>query len=193
MLSEHQSLLAERRRELRCLLHPLVAGGRPIVWEVGCGHGHFLTAFAAAQAATVCVGIDIARDRIARANRKRERSGLPNLHFIRADAGEFLASLPEGAVLSAIYVLFPDPWPKRRHHKHRVLRGEFLDAAAARAGAGAHLYLRTDYEPYFREAVEAVADHAAWRSLGGASWPFEHPTVFQEKAERHWSLTAERR
>jgi tRNA (guanine-N7-)-methyltransferase len=192
-ISEHASRIAERRAALRDVLLEIIAPGSRFVWEVGSGHGHFLTAYAAAHPAECCVGIDIAADRLARADRKRERAGLANLHFVRADADDFLAVMPEKARFAAIYILFPDPWPKRRHSKNRIMKPEFLAAAASAAAKGTPLCFRTDDEPYFREAVAAVRAHADWEESDPAAWTFEEPTVFQRRAARHFSLVAKRR
>ena len=192
-LLEHDARMAERRELLRAHLVEIIQPGFRLVWEVGSGHGHFLSAYAAAHPGELCVGVDTAADRIARAVRKRDRARLANLHFVRADADDFLATLPEGSRFSAIYMLFPDPWPKRRHHKNRVMRPEFLSAAAAVAERGAGLYFRTDDEPYFCEAVAAVRNHEDWRQSGDGMLPFEEPTVFQRRAERHFTLVATRR
>ena len=191
--SERESLIAERRGALRSALVTVLEPASRFVWEVGSGHGHFLAAYAAAHPEDICVGIDIASDRIARAERKRERAQLANLHFVRADAADFLASMPEGARFAAIFVLFPDPWPKRRHNKNRIMKPEFLAAAASRAEKGTPLYFRTDHEPYFREADATVSAHPDWRKSDAASWPFEEPSVFEKRAERHFSLVATRR
>ena len=179
-----------QRDELRAQLLEILRPGGSFVWEVGSGHGHFLTAYAAAHPGEFCIGVDIASDRVGRANRKRERARLPNLHFLFADAADFLATVPEGARVSAIFILFPDPWPKRRHHKNRVLSAEFLTAAGALANPGAGLYFRTDHEPYFRAAAAAIREHPHWKEAPGAGLPFEEPTVFEKRAERHFTLVA---
>jgi tRNA (guanine-N7-)-methyltransferase len=167
--------------------------GRALVWEIGCGHGHFLTAYAAAHPAGFCVGVDTKAERVARAERKRERAGLANLRFVRAEARMFLEALPPGAPLGAVFVLFPDPWPKRRHHKHRLLGEDFFRALAERAGEGMPFYLRTDHEPYFREVAALLAAHPDWRLLPDEAWPFEHATVFERRGAAHFSLVARRR
>ncbi len=190
--AEHLSRITQRRDALRTLLARLIPDSKPFVWEIGCGHGHFLTAYAAAHPAELCIGVDICLDRIARGNRKRDRAKLNNLHFIHADALDFLEALPTQATFSAIYLLFPDPWPKRRHHKNRILQPAFLAAAAQRAGQGTRLHFRTDHEPYFRDSVAVVQDHTDW-NIVAEPWPFEHLTVFQSRAALHHSLIASRR
>lgn len=205
--SDFSSVLAERRAVVRAELDrifrsPLAAnpagstvaanpggsGGQPtanspaeFIWEVGCGHGHFLTAYASAYRDRVCLGVDIASDRIARAKKKAERARLPHLHFLRAEASLFLAALPPEVRICTAFVLFPDPWPKSRHHKHRVLQPDFLLALAERAATGCRLHFRTDFEPYYQEARATAAASPKW-SLVDAPWPFEFETVFQSRA-----------
>lgn len=162
---------------------------RALTLEIGCGHGHLLTAYAAAHPDETCLGVDLLRDRIVRANRKARRAGLANLAFIHAEAGVLLEALPMGVRLETIFVLFPDPWPKRRHHKNRLIQPDFLTTLARRAGAGAQLHFRTDFAPYFEAALETVTQHPEWKIVS-AAWPFEFVTVFQSRAVSYHSFTA---
>jgi tRNA (guanine-N7-)-methyltransferase len=191
--AEHDSHISKRRDDLRLMLAKIIKPAARFVWEVGCGHGHFLTAYAKAHPDQDCIGIDITSDRISRAERKRTRARLENLLFIRADADDFLAVLPERVRFTSIFILFPDPWPKRRHHKNRIVRTEFLTAAGARVEKGTGLYFRTDHEPYFNDVAGSIGAHADWRESDAALWPFEEATVFQKRASRHFTLVATRR
>ena len=187
-----EEVLAQRRTAVRETLTSIVPPPATFVWEVGCGHGHFLTAYAAAHPEKTCIGVDLVGERIERALRKRDRARLGNLHFIRAEARLFLEALPAGPRISDIFVLFSDPWPKARHHKHRVLQENFLAAAAAHAAPGCRLYFRTDHAPYFDGAHAAIRGSAHWE-LVTAPWPFEFETVFQSRATSHDSLVAQLR
>jgi len=109
-----------------------------------------------------------------------------------AEFGGNAGLLPAGTELAAIYVLFPDPWPKARHHKHRLLQPEFLGAIARRAGLGTRLYFRTDHEPYFVDTAAALRSHPDWQ-LVDEPWPFEERTVFQARAPSFRSLVATRK
>jgi tRNA (guanine-N7-)-methyltransferase len=191
--AEHVSHIAERREGLRTAIAEIVKPSSRFIWEVGCGHGHFLSAFAKAHPDQVCIGVDITSDRIQRADRKRARARLGNLHFIRAEADDFLAVMAERARFTGIFILFPDPWPKRRHHKNRVVKPEFLTAVAEKSQKGASLFFRTDHEPYYRDVEAMLRTHSEWMEPDDASWPFEEPTVFQKRASRHFSLVAKRR
>jgi tRNA (guanine-N7-)-methyltransferase len=192
-IPDYPAVIASRRAELREQLAPSLNAVRTLTLEIGCGHGHFLTAYAAAHPDLRCLGLDIANDRIARALRKRDRARLANLDFVHADADDLLSALPEEISLSQVFVLFPDPWPKRRHHKNRLMQPQFLSRLAARCAPNAGLYFRTDYAPYFAEARSAVNEHYDWTLNMDTPWPFEHVTVFQARATAHESLVAFRR
>jgi tRNA (guanine-N7-)-methyltransferase len=179
-----------RRADLERRLVPILSDFRPFVWEIGCGHGHFLTAYAQTYPGQTCIGIDIASDRIERATRKRDRARLANLHFIRAEAGLFFEALPAAIRFSSVFILFPDPWPKLRHHKHRIMQPPFLQRLAGRMGEGGRLYFRTDYGPYFDETVQLLSRLPQWAILK-EPWPFEHASVFQNRAAGHDSLVAQ--
>jgi len=181
--------MEQRRRDLCEQLSSILRPSTSFVWEIGCGHGHFLTAYAHAHPNSLCVGIDIMGDRIDRALRKRHRARLSNLHFLHADARLFLEAIPAGVSLGGIFILFPDPWPKLRHHKHRILKADFLAQTARHATPETRLYFRTDFTPYFHDAQSIVTSHDAWETAAD-SWPFEFSTVFQERAAHHDSLVA---
>lgn len=187
----YRAALTRRREELGALLGQVVPRDRPVVWEVGSGHGHFLTAYAAAHPGSFCLGVDLLGERVERANHKRERARLRNLVFLQAEARLLLDVLPPGIELATTFVLFPDPWPKLRHHKHRILAPEFLRGVAARTTPGGALHFRTDFQPYLQDATAVVAADPAWR-LSTEPWPFEYETVFQARSESFGSFTARR-
>jgi tRNA (guanine-N7-)-methyltransferase len=185
----HSAELLRRREELRGPLLQVLGASSVFTWELGCGHGHFLTAYAQAHPDKLCVGIDIVSERIERALRKRDRARLSNLTFLRAEARLFLDAIPPGVSFSELFILFPDPWPKLRHHKHRVLQPEFLKAAASRASNRSQLCFRTDSTAYFEYADRIVRSHPRWQ-VSNETWPFEFTTVFQSRAASYQSLIA---
>jgi len=184
---------AARRRELAADLATLYPETTSLIFEIGCGHGHLLAAYAAAHPQADCLGVDLVTQRILRAQRKQQRLKLDNLAFRKADVAETLAALPERVRLAGIFVLFPDPWPKRSHHRRRLLQTELLDALAGRAEPGAWLALRTDDAGFFAWARGQMQNHPAWRLAPELAWPFEHSTYFQEIKGPHQSLMAARK
>lgn len=193
-LEVYDSIREQRLAALREEFLPRLplAAGVPLTLELGCGHGHYLNAYAASHPGEFCVGLDLIADRIARAGRKAARAKLTNLVFVQAEASLFLQALASAQLgpglaaprLRRIFLLFSDPWPKRRHWKHRVMQTTLLDALAALTEPGAALHFRTDHPDYFAYACEVVEAHAAWRLAGAeeAPWPFEHVSVFEERA-----------
>jgi tRNA (guanine-N7-)-methyltransferase len=183
-----------RRAELAETLSSLLEGRCRLTLEIGCGHGHYLTAYAEANPDEFCLGIDLIADRIDRANRKATRAGLQNLSFIKAEARETLDALPKKPAPTRVFVLFPDPWPKKRHHKNRLMRDPFLAQLGAVCPPGAELFFRTDFEPYYLDACTHLQSHRQWNLLpeveAMARWPLELPTVFQQKAPTHRSALA---
>ncbi len=193
MNAEHTSRITHRKNALHDVCSKILQAPVSFVWEIGSGHGHFLTKYATDHPTQNCIGIDIVLDRVRRAERKRERACLENIHFLHADARDFVEVMPAEARLSAVYMLFPDPWPKRRHHKNRLLEPVFLGAVAKRAGQGMPFYFRTDHTPYFEEAKATFAEHPDWKIRLKTEWPFDMATVFQQKAAAYHSLVAERK
>ncbi len=183
-----------RTERVRAIREQFVALGPPkrFTLEIGSGHGHFLNAYARAAEDRFCLGIDIVLDRLDRSERKRARAALSNVAFLRAEASEFLVALPEDFSIQEAFILFPDPWPKRRHHKNRLMRPEFLHALAERCVPGAPLYFRTDHSEYFSAAQEVLSAHPRWRPAPTMKWPFELETVFQARATAFHSLIATR-
>lgn len=163
-----------------------------LVLEIGCGHGHWLAAYAAQHPDSACLGIDLKTKRIQLATRKRDRAQLGNLQFCKTEALEFLEATPETLFWDAVCLLFPDPWPKARHHKNRLLQAPLLSLLADHTRPGARVYFRTDDQPYFLWAGEQVETHPEWEPDTGAPWIFEHETLFQNRARQVYSLVARR-
>ena len=185
-------LISQRRNDLRAELRSIMPEPRAIVLEIGCGHGHFLARYADENREKLCVGVDLRSDRIVRALRKAKHGRLNNCHFVRAEALEFIRALPAGVTLAEIWVLFPDPWPKKRHHKNRLLQPFFFEIIASRAPEGCRLYFRTDYSEYFKSVADFLPSLTTWQPAEAPIWPMEHETVFQARADGYQSLVAVR-
>jgi tRNA (guanine-N7-)-methyltransferase len=179
-----------RRAALRATAAAIVPARAAIVLEIGSGHGHFLVRYAAEHPEKFCVGVDLIGERIARARKKATRARLSNCHFIQAEARELIHELPTGVTFAEVWVLFPDPWPKKRHHKNRILQPAFWELLATRAGEGARLYFRTDHAEYFQWVVARMPEVKSWRLDPAATWALEHETVFQARAPSYQSLVA---
>ncbi len=184
--------MARRREALQKSIAPIVSSSKEMVCEFGSGHGHFLVAYAEANPLTVCVGVDLDSNRVERAHRKQIRAKATRLHFLQADASLFLEMLPDDVSFSRVFILFPDPWPKKRHHKNRLIQPTFLDKVRRHSMDRTRIYFRTDHTPYFEQAQTIFARHAAWQIVD-EPWPFEYETVFQRRAASFHSLIARQR
>jgi len=190
--ADYLTVMADRRSQLELELARIFPQPTRFTWEVGSGHGHFLTAYAAAHPDRLCVGVDIVSERVERALRKRHRAGLRNLEFLHSEARLFLDTLPPHAQVGRTFVLFPDPWPKVRHRKHRIMQSAFLAELARRSTSDARVHFRTDFGPYFDAVTASLAHDTNW-AVVDEPWPYEFTTVFQSRAQTHQSLTVRRR
>ena len=189
----HAAFLESQRNRVASLRGTLLQAfpdPASVVLEIGCGHGHYLTAYAQQHPDENCLGIDLVTKRIQKANEKRDKRGLHRLQFVKADVGEFLDAWPEHLGLSRVFILFPDPWPKKRHIKNRILQPGLLDRLASLSAAGTPLHFRTDDAANFAWGMEVIASHARWEIRDDVEWPFENPSYFQDLFEEHFSLTA---
>jgi len=140
-------------------LNPAVLFPRvqPLEVELGSGDGSFLVDYAAAHPEINFIGIERLLGRLRKIDRKGRRLGLTNLRCARIEASYFLEYLLRGHSAQAIHVYFPDPWPKRKHHKHRLINDHFPRSARQALASGGTVYLRTDDVPYFAQMREAFA------------------------------------
>lgn len=182
----------QRKDTLREDCVTALAGAERILFEAGCGHGHWLTSYAEAHPGEVCVGIDLISWRIRKGLDKRDKRGLQNLHFFKAELGEFLEMLPETIRFERTVLLFPDPWPKVRHHRRRMVQTEFLDEVARRTEIGNTFCFRSDDRPYFEWTLEHLQAHPQWEIDDSLPWPHETETYFQELMEEYFSVVARR-
>jgi len=177
---------------LAATLAAALTGRNSLTFELGCGHGHWLAAYAAAHPAEFCVGIDLITHRVERSVRKQTLGKLANVAFLKAEATEFLDALPATVTLGKVFILYPDPWPKKKHHKNRFINPENLARLAAHATPGARLHFRTDDADYHAWTREHLAGHPAWRLVDDVPWPFERTTFFEERMKDKRDLVAER-
>ena len=127
---------------------------RPLEVEVGCGRGRFLTGRAARHPDCVFLGVERMLERVHAFDGKTRRLGLANAHVLRLEALYTFHYLLPAHHARVVYVFFPDPWPKKRHHSHRLFGPLFLNALWKRLEIGGRLEFATDHEEYFH-AVEA--------------------------------------
>ena len=163
---------------------------KSITLEIGCGKGHYLSAYAVAFPQETCVGIDLISERVRDSQRRAKNKNAENAFFFKAEAFEFLEALPRDVVLEKIFIFFPDPWPKERHHKRRLMQGEFLDYIRQFAHAGTRLYFRTDHTEYFEWTTEVFKANTNWEILADNTLLLEEVSQFQRILPEFSTLVA---
>ena len=125
--------------------------------EIGIGKGRFLLAAAAARPEVLHFGIEWSNEYLRLVETRAERGKLENVRFIRADASDLVRrAIPEASV-AAYYVFYPDPWPKKRHHKRRFLQKANVDALAVTLVPSGWLHVATDHDDYW-SVIEPLLD-----------------------------------
>jgi tRNA (guanine-N7-)-methyltransferase len=156
----------------------------PLELEIGFGKGRYLLARAAALPDTTFVGIESAAIYWSLANRRAERRGLRNLITVCGDALYVLGVCLDSEYASAVHVYFPDPWPKTRHQRRRLLDASTVDLVVRALAPGGTLYFATDHADY-GESVRAVLGRypavAVERVMG--EWPDGPRTHYETKYE----------
>lgn len=175
---------------------PLDAAGwfgrsAPLVLEIGSGMGESTAALAAASPETSQLAVEMYQPGLAQLLMRLDAAGCENLRLLRGDAVQVLAELIEPGSLAGIRIYFPDPWPKRRHHKRRLVQPPFLALAASRLADGATLHMATDWAEYAEEMQLAADAEPLLRNLhadapgGWAPRPGWRPmTKFEQRAVR---------
>ena len=121
--------------------------------EIGFGNGEHLLQRALAQPEQDFIGVEVHRPGIGHLLLAAAQSDVANLRVIAHDAVEVLEQQIAPASLNEVQLLFPDPWPKKRHHKRRIVQHEFVALGASRLTTGGRLHLATDWEPYAEEML----------------------------------------
>ncbi|WKZ12483.1 MAG: tRNA (guanosine(46)-N7)-methyltransferase TrmB [Gammaproteobacteria bacterium] len=155
----------------------------PRVLEIGFGNGGTLVEMARTEPDTDFLGIEVHEPGVGHCLLQIERLGLGNVRLIRHDAVEVLREQIPAASLQAVLLLFPDPWPKKRHHKRRILTPEFAQLVAARLAPGGLFHVATDWAPYAEHIAAVMAAERAFtpqppgQRAGG-------PTRFERRGEQ---------
>jgi tRNA (guanine-N7-)-methyltransferase len=173
----------------------------PRMVEIGFGAGEALLTFATAHPEYDCIGIEVHRPGVGHLLLGAEATALKNLRVICHDAVEVLQQQLAPTSISLIHIFFPDPWPKKRHHKRRLIQPPFVELLARALQPGGTLRLATDWEPYalhMREVIDASPAFINAASDGFVARSAERSlTRFERRGQRlgHavWDLEYRRR
>jgi tRNA (guanine-N7-)-methyltransferase len=170
-------------------LHTLFGRDAPRMLEIGFGAGEALLEFATAHPEMDCIGIEVHRPGVGRLLLGAEAAALRNLRVICHDAVEVLQQQLAPASIALVHIFFPDPWPKKRHHKRRLIQPPFVKLLAQAIAPGGTLRLATDWEPYAQHMREVLDASAAFANVaadaGFVARPAERTlTRFEQRGQR---------
>ncbi len=147
----------------------------PVALEIGFGAGEALAAMARAHPERDFLGIEVHRPGVGRLLRRLAEENLDNVRVMIADAKEVLAARIPDASLAAVYLFFPDPWPKKRHHKRRLVQPDFAALLSRRLAPGGLIYAATDWEDYAVQMLSVFSRTPGLENAAGAGRFAERP------------------
>ena len=172
----------------------------PKVLEIGFGMGETTAAIAAAYPRNDYLGIEVHTPGVGSLLRRADAAGLANLRVIQHDAVEVVERMIPPSSLDGIHLFFPDPWPKKRHHKRRLIQPPFVALLASRLKPGAYLHVATDWQDYAQQILEVLSGEPllANTAPGYAPRPEWRPlTKFESRGlklgHRAWDVVFRRR
>lgn len=127
---------------------------QPLEVELGCGDASFLVEYARQNPGKNFIGVERLLGRIQKLDKKGRRTGLTNTRGVRIESAYFLKHLLPPHSAAAVHIYFPDPWPKKKHRRHRLIGDHFSALARDVLVAGGTVFLRTDDADYFKQMNE---------------------------------------
>ena len=131
----------------------------PRILEVGFGMGETTADIAARHPGNDYLGIEVHAPGVGGLLKRIAEFGLTNVRVIQHDAVEVVEQMIPPASLDGVHVFFPDPWPKKRHHKRRLIQPPFVALLVSRIKAGAYVHVATDWEDYAQQIMEVLSDN----------------------------------
>jgi len=167
----------------------LFGNRKDVILEIGFGDGNASWQMALAHPEENYLGVEVHRPGVGRLLLKIESLGLGNVRVACEDAVELLDRRIPGESLAGVRIYFPDPWPKKRHHKRRMIQPPFAALLAGRMKAGAVLHLATDWEPYAQHILEVMGQSGDFVNLasGGGFSPkpeWRPATKYEKRGKR---------
>lgn len=173
---------------------------RPLTVEIGFGMGDSLLKMARADPQSNFLGIEVHRPGVGKLLHGIAQNDLQNLKIMCHDATEIIANCFDLQSVERLLIFFPDPWPKKRHHKRRIIQAEFVELLATRLAEGGLLHLATDWEAYALHMMEVLENESSLINCSGAGnycdMPARPETKFEQRGRRlgHgvWDLVFEK-
>lgn len=159
---------------------------QPLCLEIGFGMGHALVEMALNNPEHNYLGIEVHKPGILRVLKKIESLSLTNLRVIEGDAVEVMKHGLADEIVDMLYLFFPDPWPKSRHHKRRIIQPNFVELVAKKLKRQGVFHLATDWENYAFHMLDVISQNPDFENLSGykkfSHRPNERPlTKFEQR------------
>ena len=133
----------------------------PTILEIGFGMGETTEQIALARSQDNFLGVEVFNAGVGALLKRIEISALENIRIIQHDAVEVLRDMVAPNSLSGVHIYFPDPWPKKRHHKRRLIQTPLIELLSSRMASGAYLHCATDWEHYAQQMLEVLSGEAS--------------------------------
>ena len=140
------------------------------VLEIGFGMGDATAQVALAQPGTDFIGIEVHQPGVGALLKRIGELDLANVRIVRHDAVEVLAQMIAPHSLAGVHIWFPDPWPKKRHHKRRLIQPGFVAQLVTRLAPGGYLHCATDWQPYAEQMLEVLNAEPALQNSAGSGY-----------------------
>ena len=149
------------------------AFGRPAlrVLEIGFGMGDATIAIAAAQPQTDFLALEVHTPGVGSLLKQIDEKGMSNIRVMQHDAVEVVSHMLAPATLDAVHIFFPDPWPKKRHHKRRLIQPPFVALLASRLKPGGYIHLATDWQEYAEQMLAVLSTEPTLTNIADAYAP----------------------
>jgi len=170
-------------------LAALFGNDHPVILEIGFGNGDATWQMAAAHPAENYLAVEVHRPGVGHLLLKLEEHGITNVRIACEDAVELLRRAIPAAALAGVRIYFPDPWPKKRHHKRRIIQAPFIRLLAEKMRPGGILHMATDWEPYAKHMLEVMHNSPGFDNLSPDKGPLTRPewrpeTKYEKRGER---------
>ncbi len=136
----------------------------PTILEIGFGMGETTQKIAQARPGDNFLGVEVFNAGVGALLKRIHENGLDNIRIIQHDAVEVLRDMIAPGSLAGVHIYFPDPWPKKRHHKRRLIQPAFVELLSSRMAPGAYLHCATDWEHYAQQMLEVLSAEPTLRN-----------------------------
>ena len=171
-LDKHWDSYGIQESQERLDLKTLFPDSRQVILEIGFGMGEATALIGRDFPETGFIAVDVHRPGVGKLFALIHEYGLSNIRVIQGDAHLIMHHMIEDASLDGVHLFFPDPWPKKRHHKRRIVNADFLEQVASKLKAGGFIHIATDWVPYAEwiEEVCAASPHFSGGKVERPDW-----------------------